>query len=201
MGTKSINLKTFYNNLKKNPLRYKHQFVIEMHGIENLAASNIKLGGTDANECITYWGKSTDIPEAEITEAKVDFFGNGFVVPGVVKYPETWKVTLILDQDFTMYSAIKEWSNYCSDLSKSGAGTKTIPNVRGVVRLLNEKMNEFTDTFVIEGIWPQEVSEISFSYKEGASEIKTFDVTFAMQYFYREKEAAGTPGTSDPLNG
>lgn len=185
-----INIKEFYNNLKKNPLRYKHQFTLEIQGD---IPGNISLGdSTNTDNCITYWGKSTSVPETTVTEAKVDFFGNGFVVPGIVQYPEDWKVTLILDEDLTIYEKIKQWSEYISDLAMDGGSKeqdgKTIKNVKGKVNLLDETMQNITETFYIEGIWPKEVSEIKFNYKEGASEIKTFDVTFAMQYFYADSD-------------
>ena len=186
----TINIKEFYNNLKKHPLRYKHQFTLEIQGT---LPGGISLGeNSNTDNCITYWGKSTNIPETTVSEAKVDFFGNGFVVPGIVQYPEDWKVTLILDEDLTIYEKIKQWSDYISDLKQSGGSKeidgKTIKPVQGKVNLLDESMQYITETFFIEGIWPKEVSEIKFNYKEGASEIKTFDVTFAMQYFYSETD-------------
>jgi hypothetical protein len=192
-----INIREFYNNLKKNPLRYKHQFTLEIQGDSDFL-NKISLGNsTNIDNCITYWGKSTSIPETTVTEAKVDFFGNGFVVPGIVQYPEDWKVTLILDEDLTIYEKIKQWSDYISNLGLNGGSIeqdgKTIKNVKGKVNLLDETMTKVTETFCIEGIWPKEVGEIKFNYKEGASEIKTFDVTFAMQYFYAESD-------KDPLD-
>lgn len=37
-----------------------------------------------------FWIKSASIPNVDITPAKVNFLANGFEVPGVVKYPDTW---------------------------------------------------------------------------------------------------------------
>lgn len=63
--------------------------------------------------------KSSKIPAVDITSAKVAYFGAGFEVPGVIKYPESWEVKIILDQNLTVYKKLRAWMEYHSSYKNS----------------------------------------------------------------------------------
>lgn len=70
-------------------------------------------------DSITYFVQSSQIPDVEISEAKVNYLGAGFVVPGVVKYPETWKVKILLDNNMTYYKLLQKWQETISSFKNN----------------------------------------------------------------------------------
>lgn len=95
MATNSYNLQNFYSSLlKRHPIRLGHQFYIEFIGPE---ATSFGLDGSDEGTKFKYYAKSSKIPAVDITSAKVPFYGAGFEVPGVVKYPDSWNVKILLE--------------------------------------------------------------------------------------------------------
>ena len=178
-------LQKFYNNIiTKNPLRYGHQFTVEFNGADlarYAAGLNIQA---DPTRCITYYVRSSEIPEVTVNSAKVSYFSAGFEVPGVVKYPDSWNVTILLDQDMTMYNILRNWQEALSSYRLSGGGIKTIPNIIARVNLLDRTMRQVVKSYIMEGVWINQLGNVDMQYQEGSSDAKTCSCAFAMQYFY-----------------
>lgn len=186
VGENTVNLASFYKNfVQKHPMFYGHQFFIEFYGT---AISDIYSGewANDTSSQLNpkFWIKSGSIPKVNITPAKVDFLANGFEIPGVVQYPDTWNVTFILDQYLSQYRFLELQMKYLSSLQNSGGGSKIIPDLNARVYLLDSTMQNVVHAFVIQGIWLQSLPNIDFKYTQGSSEIKQVAATFTMQYFY-----------------
>ena len=143
---------------------------------------------------ITYYVQSTSIPNVKIGNVNVPFFAAGFEVPGVITYPDSWSVKIILDQDLTQYKRLRSWQEAMSNYQYSGGGYKTIPNVVACVNLLDNTMQNVVKEYMMEGIWIQKLGDVSFEYKEGENGVATCDCTFTLQYWYEAETE------QDPLN-
>ena len=118
----------------------------------------------------------------------------GFEVPGVVKYPEDWSVDIIIDQGLTQYNRLLSWQQAISDFKKSQGGSKTIPNVFAKVNLLDNTMRNITKSYIMEGVWIEELGALEFQYQEGNADIHKCSCKFAMQYWYDYNERRSTKG-------
>jgi hypothetical protein len=118
----------------------------------------------------------------------------GFEVPGTVKYPEDWSVDIIIDQGLTQYNRLLSWQQAISDFKNSQGGSKTIPNVFAKVNLLDNTMRNITKTYIMEGVWIEELSPLEFQYQEGSTDIHKCSCKFAMQYWYDYNERRSTKG-------
>lgn len=123
MKRNSYNLMEFYKNItQKHPLRYGHQFTVEFQGS---SLNGIETGDfnptnpTDIQNNITYYVQSAKIPSVDIGSAKVNYFAAGFEVPGVIKYPDSWDVKILLDQDLTQYKRLQSWQEAMSSYAYS----------------------------------------------------------------------------------
>lgn len=193
--TNKYNLKEFYNNItKSHPLRYAHQFVVEFDGasLNGLTGEFTAANPTDIVNNITYYIQSSSIPQVEVNSVKVSFYSAGFEVPGVVKYPDSWQVNILLGQDLYQYKRLESWREAISNYRLSGGGNKVIPNVRAKVGLLDSTMQNIVKTYIMEGVWIDNLSEVKFEYKEGDTTMQSCDATFTMQYWY-EEESEGDP--------
>lgn len=189
----TYNLRDFYNNItKRHPLRYGHQFTIEFITGGSDTGGFGKDDTKNVMNNITYYVQSSKIPSVDINSAKVSFYSAGFEVPGVIKYPENWDVTILLGQDLLQYRLLQRWQETISDYRRSGGGVKTIPNVKAYVNLLDSTMQNVVKTYVMEGVWIENLSELKFEYKEGESTTMTCTCTFTMQYWY-EADVEGDP--------
>lgn len=195
--TNTYNLMEFYNNITKTrPLRYGHQFTIEFLGssLGGLTGYFNPPNESEPVNNITYYVQSSKIPQVEINSAKVAYFAAGFEVPGVVKYPDQWTVEILLGQDLGQYKRLQSWQEAMSSYRLSGGGNKIIPEVKAKVNLLDSKMRNVVKTYMMEGVWIENLSELSFQYQEGAAEIMKCTCTFTMQYWYDLDDG-------DPLQG
>lgn len=180
------------NGITKNtPLRFGHQFTVEFQGYD--LPDYLQSTGKSTSENITYYVKSASIPKVDVKSANVSFLAAGFVVPGVIAYPDSWKVDILLDQDLTMYRRLKLWHEEISSYRLDGGGKKVIPYVTANVNLLDNTMQNIVRRYIMEGVWISELGNVDFKYQEGASEVLKCSCTFTMQYFYEAQ------GEDDPL--
>lgn len=193
-------LKQFYNTvLTKRPLWFNHQFFIEFYGDGVTTIYQQEWSGS--NNLIvnpTYWIKASSIPAIDVTPAKVSYLAQGFEVPGVVKYPDSWDVTFMLDQQLSQYKFLQLMQRYMSSFEQNGGGVKVIPDIKAKVWLLDSYLQNPAGCYIIQGIFVTKLGDIQFEYSQGASQVKEVPATFAMQYFYN----AGPSGTdnADPLH-
>lgn len=183
----TYNLMEFYKNITQaHPLRYGHQFTVEFLGesLNGLTGDFTASHATDVVNNITYYVQSSKIPAVDISSAKVNYFAAGFEIPGVVKYPDSWDVEVLLDQDLTQYKRLQSWMEAMSSFEMSQGGSKTIPHVVAHVNLLDSTMQRVVKTYVMEGVWIQKLGDVEFKYEEGSSTIAKCTCTFTMQYWY-----------------
>ena len=180
---------TFYNTIMKNtPLLYKYQFTVELIGTVPGFA-----GDVDSN--IAYWAQSANIPAIEVVKAKTAFFGTEFRIPTTVKYEHDWTLKILLDRDMTMYEKMRSWYRIYSDLSRSGGGTKTLPDINMRINLLNPEQTATTQSFVLVGCWPTNIGELKLEYKQDDTTAMTFDCKIKYQYCFDSTDGI----SGDPL--
>lgn len=203
----TYNIADFYKAIgNKKPLQYDHQWIIEFIApvgqTGKITAGDDAFGRKDHSnvQCFTYWAQSAKIPDQTITEAKIKFLANDFVVPGVIKYDESWQTSIILDQDLTQYKKLQAWHQLISDFSKSGGGKKVVPNVQAKLSLLDNTMQNVKTIFIMEGVWLQALGAITMQYDgNGGAALATCQATFEYQYFYKADDLEA-PTDSDPLS-
>lgn len=180
-----VDLKNFYTNvLKKNPLLYGHQFIITFDGADLPEAFKSDPGNMMS---LTYYVKSAKVPKIEIKDATVNFLSQDFVVPGGVQYGATWDVTLMMTNSLKHYVALRDWQKEFAALENNGGGQKTIPNVTAHVHIIDSTMQNDLHDFVLEGVFPSKVPDLSMKYENNAN-IPEVAVTFTYQYMYRADE-------------
>ena len=180
-----INLKTFYTNIiKKNPLYLPHQFIVTFEGAD--LPAEFASDPTNHNS-LTYYVKSSSVPEVTIAEQTVNFLGQDFVVPKGVTYGGTWQVTCYAMASMYHYNALRAWCEQFADLKNNGGGKKTIPNVKATVHLIDSTMTQDLHDFVLEGVFPSKVPDLSMKY-ENAANIPDLQLEFTYQYMYRLDE-------------
>lgn len=203
-------LRTYYSNLKQLPLLYKYQFVVEFvkggtiqtpPGIVPLESQSFYSLFTNTinspDQTLTYYAQSASIPGVSIKNAQAKFFAGKFNVPTVIQYEHNWKIDIILDQDLTMYKKFIEWQKFMSDYKFSGGGVRVIPDISMRVNVLNSDHSGFTTSFILAGIWPNDVAQIDVSY-DGNAQIKKAAIEFRYQYVYQDP-SFDPQNLNDPL--
>lgn len=181
-----VDLKKFYRNImQKSPLLYGHQFIVTFSG-KDLPEYLKSTGGQDKTS-ITYFVKSSSIPEVQIEESKIAFLSQEFVVPKQVSYGAEWSCQVMLDQNMTHYRTLYAWQNSFASLQLSGGGSKIIPSVQAHVGLLDATLQNVIHRFTLEGVFPTKIPDLSMQY-ENAANIVEFPCNFTYQYLYDEDD-------------
>ena len=199
MANNEHHLNQFYTNImQNNAMLYKYQFLVELVGGDELAKyTSFSTQPTEPGSNITYWAQSGSIPKISITKGKAVYFGTEFRMPGVIKFTHTWPMEILLDEDMTIYDLMTQWRKSISDLSLDGGGIKNVPNVNLRVSLTNSDNSQKTTSFIVAGVWPKTIGEISLQYREGGGELGKCRVEFAFQYCYEDDTF---DGSNDPMN-
>lgn len=205
------NLADFYNQIQsEGGLRYSYQFLVRLALNQNIFGDGSRgnnpgvdailqaqyglnlqtLGGLkDPNSGenkgidIAFLAQSTNIPKTELTTTKVSYFAQSFEFPGIIKYDDTWTVTVKLDQQMILYKQLRLWQEMMSSIARNSGGNHTIPDAYGDVQLLDQYGKTPQRRFWIEGIYPTVVPQIDFQYTEGNNTLKDAQITFKVQYF------------------
>lgn len=182
----NVDLKNFYTNImKKNPLLYDHQFIVTFSGADLPPEFHSDPTNTLS---LTYYVKSAKVPKIEIKEATVNFLSQDFVVPGSLQNTAgTWECKLMATNSLKHYVALREWHKQFADLERNGGGFHNIPNVTAHVHILDSTMQEELHDFVLEGVFPTKIGDISMKY-ENAANIPEVSCTFQYQYVYNMNE-------------
>lgn len=178
-----IDLRKFYRNImQKSPLYFGHQFIVTFSGD---LPPGLQGSGNDFTS-ITYFVKSTSVPEVQIEEGKVQFLSQEFVFPKQVAFGSEWNCKVMLDQNMLHYHTLYDWQNSFSRLDLSGGGSHIIPNVQAHVGLLDSTLQNVIHRFTLEGVFPSNIPDLSMQY-ENAANVVDFDCKFTYQYLYDEE--------------
>ena len=134
---------------------------------------------------------AAQLPAASVASIDVGYFGRKIKVSGDRTFQD-WSVTIMNDEDFLVRSMFEKWSNSLNRLEA---------NIRDVAYSGNENSYK-TDLSVIQygkdgtaireyhiiGAFPTSVDAISLNW-DSASQIETFGVTFAYDYWLPANES------------
>lgn len=205
------NLADFYNEIQnQDGLRYQYQFLVRLaidqdifgpstrgqnSGVDQVLRAqyglNLEtLGGlVDPNSGenqgidISFLAKTTNLPQTELVTTRVNYFAQSFEFPGIVKYGDTWTLSVQLDQKMIIYKQLRLWQEMMSSIARNSGGNHTIPNARGEILFLDQYGKTPQRKFWIEGIYPTIVPQVDMQYQEGSTELKEAQITFKVQYF------------------
>ena len=166
-----ITLNDFYNTVKDKGLKTNHQFQIQCDKFQSYVA----------------YAQSASVPGRAIHVEEVPFYGFPLNVPTNTTYTKEWNLTIRCDREMVIRSLFENWMNEISDLRNNTGGSKAqIPSEKARVHLLDETMTDVDKTYVLEGMFPSTLGDISVSHSDNG--IMTFDVTLTFQYWYDEPD-------------
>lgn len=124
---------------------------------------------------------ATNLPEMTIGTVTVPFRGREIKIAGDRTIAD-WSITVLNDTDFKLRNAFERWQN----------GINNMTDNEGLTNPADYQVDAFVDqldrngatikSYTLRGAHPVSISSIALSY--GANtEIETFDVSFAYQYF------------------
>jgi len=169
--------------------------------------SGISFGSAGNNDRFSMLCKAAALPASNIAPIDVPFRGRIFKVAGDRTF-DTWTVTVINDEDFTIRNAMELWMAKIGQYSDgSGATNPTDYMATAIVKQLGRKSSK-TGFGNAEGqglkpiaqykfydIFPTNISQIDLSY-DTSDTIEEFTVEFQVQYWVPEK-AGNTNASSD----
>ena len=184
-GANPYNLKAFYTNIMKdNALLYRYQFIVEFIGLDQYGITD----PSEASKNITYYVQSAAVPGYQLVNGKTTFLGTEFRIPGVLKFGHNWTVKILLNQSMFAYKGLQTWRRNISRLEIDGGGIKTIPDVKARVSLLSPDHQSCVNSFILEGVWIKELSELQLQYQNGGSNPSDCTATFRYQYTYPDPD-------------
>ena len=197
MSDNNYHVKAFYNQIMKQiPMLYGYQFILEFINTGDPAGGLFNVG-TDPADKFAYYAQSATLPKVGIVKAKATYYGTEFRTPTVVQYDHEYTVKILLEQDMIMYKRLCDWVKLISDLKNNGGGRKVIPDMKLRLNLLDSSHQVFTTSYVMEGVWPNKIDDISLKYAASDTTPVTVTAHFKYQYCYRD-DNLDTNG--DPLS-
>jgi hypothetical protein len=169
----------FYEKLRTDGARFQYQYRI-----------TVSKGGELDN--LQFWATTATLPGKTITSTEIVYQGLTFRVPSTIAFTSPWTVSVRCDEQMKIYQAIEKWTNEFADPSKGGGGIKKVPDYNARVDLLAADLQKPLCTYIIEGIYPESYGDITLDTTAG--DVATFDVAFALQYYYLESDG-------DPIQG
>jgi len=151
------------------------------------------LSGEMTNEKVSYFVKSSSLPEANANEILISTRGIDLKFAGKRSYSD-WTVTFNCDENYIIRNAFEGWMQHIqpSNVPDNTYGTMgeyqrdlTFYMLRGNYSTPNQT-TEITGSMIagklsLKDAWPKSVGSISFDYS--SSGIATFDVTFSYNYY------------------
>lgn len=153
--------------------------------------------------------KAGGLPASNVGVVEVPFRGRTFKVAGDRTF-DTWTVTIINDDDFSLRKPFEEWAQLMAQY-QDGSGKKnpadymknaTVTQLRRNASLIGDGSTNAAGNGLIEGrkytfvdIWPSNVSQIDLSY-DSTDTIEEFTVEFQVNYWYPESGGGLAPAAT-----
>jgi hypothetical protein len=157
--------------------------------------------------------KAGGLPASNVGVVEVPFRGRTFKVAGDRTF-DTWTVTIINDDDFSLRKRFEEWAQKMANY-QDGSGSKNpsdymaeayVTQLRRNASSIGDGGSNSAGTGLSAGrkykfvdIWPSNVSQIDLSY-DSTDTIEEFTVEFQVNYWYPESggglSPAATPTTA-----
>lgn len=184
-------LNGYYQVLKTIGLRKDFQFQITVDRIED----GIESAGSGETMTFTFFAQASTVPGFTQGVNETQYHGMTFRSPANITFESPWSITVRCDADMKIRDAVEAWIKESADLEKGGGGNKKIPQYNAKVDLLDDELEKINKTYILEGVFPESLGELTIDH--ASTEISTFDLSIAYQYWYAANEESGQG--EDPL--
>ena len=136
------------------------------------------------------------IPPLTVTPIERQYFGRTVKIPGDMVFGDL-STTFINTENYSVRAALESWMNKINNSSANkGLSTNGTAGGYGSVTLTQyDKTGKSLLKWTFVDCWPQTIAEIALSY-DTASDIETFDVTWAYNYYTQAKGSATTAASN-----
>ena len=130
------------------------------------------------------------IPPLTVTPIERQYFGRTVKIPGDMVFGDL-STTFINTENYSVRAALETWVNKINNTA-GNVGFSDSTSAFGSVTLTQyDKTGKSLLSWSFVDCWPQSIAEIALSY-DTASDIETFDVTWAYNYYTQAKGASTT---------
>ena len=148
----------------------------------------LTLGDKGGEEMKTFCNVSA-IPPLTVTPIERQYFGRTVKIPGDMVFGDL-STTIMNTEKYTIRNTIEKWMDGINT-TVGNIGRTDNSHWQGTVTLKQySKTGESLMVYTFVNWWPQTVSEIALSY-DTASDIETFDITWAYNYYTTAKGDSG----------
>lgn len=155
-----------------------------------LTAPGALAGVNIASSKLRFTCKAASIPQQEIEQVDVSFFGRIIKYAGNITFAD-WNVRVINDEDWVVRSALEQWNNAINahEANLRHNGTTSNPSTYKGTAIVRQysKEGEVLQEYTFKGIWPKIVGEIELNWENG-SQIEEFECTLAYDAWTRGVE-------------
>jgi|TARA_R100000455_G_C6234250_1_gene94962 hypothetical protein len=132
-------------------------------------------------EDLAFLCRSTAIPAMTIENIDVNFRGRAVKIAGD-RTIANWSIVVLNDTDFKLRNAFERWQNGINNMTDNEGLTNPVDyQVDAFVDHLDRNGNTIK-SYTLRGAYPVSIAEIGLDYDQ-KTEIETFSVEFAYQYF------------------
>ena len=134
------------------------------------------------------------IPPLTVTPIERQYFGRTVKIPGDMVFGDL-STTIINTENYSVRAKLETWINKINNTA-GNVGFSNNTSAFGSVTLTQyDKTGKSLLTWTFVDAWPQNIAEIALSY-DTASDIETFDVTWAYNYYTQAKGGSTTASTA-----
>jgi len=132
-------------------------------------------------EDLAFLCRATSIPTMTIAQVDVPFRGRVVKIAGDRTIPN-WSITVLNDTNFKLRNAFERWQNGINNMTDNEGLTNPVDyQVDAFIDHLDRNGNTIK-SYTLRGAYPLIISDIPLDFDE-KTEIETFTVEFAYQYF------------------
>jgi len=132
-------------------------------------------------EDLAFLCRATSIPTMQIAQVDVPFRGRVVKIAGDRTIPN-WSITVLNDTNFKLRNAFERWQNGINNMTDNEGLTNPVDyQVDAFIDHLDRNGNTIK-SYTLRGAYPLIISDITLDFDE-KTEIETFTVEFAYQYF------------------
>ena len=156
----------------------------------DLEVSGTPAGVNDTKlEDVKYFCNVSALPPLTVTPIERQYFGRTVKIPGDMVFGDL-STTIMNTEKYTIRNTIEKWMDGINT-TVGNIGRTDNSHWQGTVTLKQySKTGESLMVYTFVNCWPQTVSEIALSY-DTASDIETFDITWAYNYYTTAKGDSG----------
>ena len=130
------------------------------------------------------------IPPLTVTPIERQYFGRTVKIPGDMVFGDL-STTIINTENYSVRTAVENWTNKINNTAGNTGFSDSTSAFGSVTLTQYDKTGSSLLTWTFVDAWPQTISEVALSY-DTASEIETFDITWAYNYYTQAKGSATT---------